>query len=51
MVKHGFLKNDGMKIEVNPIKINRKLFDIYCYIEKRIIKEIGGYAFFKAIIS
>ena len=51
MVKHGFLKNDGMKIEVNPIKINRNVFDIYSYIEKRMIIEIGGYAFFRAIIS
>ena len=40
-----------MKIEVNPIKINKKVFDIYSYIEKRIIIEIGGYAFFRAIIS
>ena len=51
MVKHGFLKNDGMKIEVNPIKINRNVFDKYSYIEKRMIIDIGGYAFFRAIIS
>ena len=51
MVKHGFLKNDGLKIEVNPIKINRNVFDKCSYIEKRMIIDIGGYAFFRAIIS
>ena len=39
-----------MKIEVNPIKINKNVFDIYSYIEKRIIIEIGGYEFFRVII-
>ena len=32
-----------MKIEVNPIKINKNVFDIYSYIEKRIIIEIVKY--------